>query len=567
MSQVGEATISLKFDTKELAAGMKTADKEVSNFTKASESKLNTWSVATGALIAKGFTKVASTISNQLSDAVYRADVLNRFPKVMTMMGYSAEDASKAIGKLRDGVAGIPTSVADVVSATQRIAALTGDVNKAADWSLAISDAMIITTGSAEDASRATEQFLQVLSRGKPQGQDWNTIMEVAAPIMNELAKSMGYTSAALGGDLYTALQKGEVSVEQLMEAMVKLDKEGGNGLDSLHKRVQTSTGGIAASITNLRQRISNALVVVIQQIGEENIEKFIKNIADGLVGLTNAIGGIVTFIIQNQWVIPALVGAIAPLMAFGIAQKIIALKLAFGTLNPALFAVIAACGALAAAAQWIQDNWSGISEFFGNIWQGFMMGAEQAWNTITSLFSGLASFFGAIFTAAWTQVKNVFSTGGQIFMGIVDGILSAFKAIVNTIIRGINTVVAIPFNGINGFLSFLRGINILGVTPFGWVQNISVPQIPYLATGGIVPNTKGGRMIVAGEGGEDEWVVPESKMASLISQINAGLDQQTETAGAGRSITVNMYNNIASGLDADEIGQRMLTSIRRTTL
>ena len=226
MSQVGEATISLKFDTKELAAGMKTADKEVSNFTKASEDKLNTWSVATGALIAKGFTKVASTISNQLSDAVYRADVLNRFPKVMTMMGYSAEDASKAIGKLRDGVAGIPTSLADVVSATQRIAALTGNVDKAADWSLAISDAMIITTGSAEDASRATEQFLQVLSRGKPQGQDWNTIMEVASPIMNELAKSMGYTSAALGGDLYTALQKGEVSVEQLMEAMVKLDKE-----------------------------------------------------------------------------------------------------------------------------------------------------------------------------------------------------------------------------------------------------------------------------------------------------------------------------------------------------
>lgn len=194
-------------------------------------------------------------------------------------------------------------------------------------------------------------------------------------------------------------------------------------------------------------------------------------------------------------------------------------------------------------------------------------MGAEQAWNTITSLFSGLASFFGSIFTAAWTQVKNVFSTGGQIFMGIVDGILSAFKAIVNTIIKGINSVVAIPFNGINGFLSFLKSVEIVGLHPFGWVNTVPVPQIPYLATGGIVPDTKGGRMIVAGEGGEDEWVVPESKMASLISQINAGLDQQTETAGAGRSITVNMYNNIASGLDADEIGQRMLTSIRRTTL
>ena len=281
----------------------------------------------------------------------------------------------------------------------------------------------------------------------------------------------------------------------------------------------------------------------------------------------TMVLGGVVSFITQNQWILPALAGAIAPLMAFGIAQKIIMLKAAFVAFNPALLAVIAACAAFAGAASFIQSNWSGISQFFGDVFSSLGQAAQGAWDVITSIFGNLAAFFSSVFTAAWTNVKNIFSTGGQIFMGIVDGILSAFKAIVNTIIKGINSVVAIPFNGINGFLSFLKGVEIVGIHPFGWVNTVPVPQIPYLATGGIVPDTKGGRMIVAGEGGEDEWVVPESKMASLISQINAGLDQQSETASAGRSITVNMYNNIASGLDADEIGQRMLTSIRRTTL
>ena len=37
--------------------------------------------------------------------------------------------------------------------------------------------------------------------------------------------------------------------------------------------------------------------------------------------------------------------------------------------------------------------------------------------------------------------------------------------------------------------------------------------------------------MILAGEGGEDEWVVPESKMASMIEQLG----------GARGNITINV--------------------------
>lgn len=572
MAVIGEAVYKISYDpnTGELRKALGTTENQIEKTGGTSGQAFGSaWSVAAGSLIAKGVSKIASTISGQLGDAIARSDTLTRFPKVMEMMGYSADDAAGAISKLREGVAGIPTSLADVVTGTQRLASLTGDVNKAADWSLALSDAMLITTGSAEEASRGMTQFLQVLSRGKPQGQDWNTIMEVASPIMNELAKSMGYAGAELGGDFYTALQNGTLSMEELMDAMVDLDKNGGNGLESLHKRVKTSTGGIAASMTNLKQSVSNAIVSLISQIGSENIEGVIASIRDGLVGLVNVLSGAITFTI-NAWPViqPILIGIttfLGTLLAMNFGQKVIA----FLTTTAGLIAahpVLAVISAVAAGASFIIANWSGITDFFGGLFgmvgeivsgafEGIINGAQAAWNGITGIFGNLASFFGSIFSKAWEAVKKVFSTGGRIFDGIKDGIVNAFKAVVNAIIRGINTVVAIPFNAINGVLSGIRGINILGVSPFGWLPSIRVPQIPYLATGGIVPDTNGGRLIVAGDGGEDEWVVPESKMASLIDQLNA--------RGAGGNITINVSGTFATSTSeqrkvAEVIAQRL---------
>lgn len=270
----------------------------------------------------QAFAKVASTISNQLGDAVYRADTLNRFPKVMEMMGYSSEDAAKSVEKLREGVKGIPTSLADVVKGTQRLAGITGDVGKASDWALAISDAMLITTGDVNEASRGMEQFMQILARGKPSGNDWNTIMEVASPIMEKLAQSLGYTSAALGGDFYTALQKGTLSTEDMMKALVDLDKNGGAGIEALSTQVRTATGGIASTITNLQQSISNALVDIIQEIGSENIESIINAIKNGLVGIVNVAKNLFIFAKENWDWLKYVAGAIASFFAAGVVIK-----------------------------------------------------------------------------------------------------------------------------------------------------------------------------------------------------------------------------------------------------
>lgn len=175
--------------------------------------------------------------------------------------------------------------------------------------------------------------------------------------------------------------------------------------------------------------------------------------------------------------------------------------------------AASAAWGVIAAVwsvvSTWFSDNiitpiaslfttvWTTVSSLASAAWQTLTSGASAAWEGIKSVFSAVAGFFGSIFSAAWERVKAIFSTGGAIFSGITEGIVSAFKNVVNAIIGGINKVVSVPFNAINGALNKIRGISIAGISPFSGLPSISVPQIPLLASGGMTEGVS-----IAGEAG-----------------------------------------------------------------
>lgn len=574
---VGSAVIKLSFDGKGVKAELNGVSQQIESTGSSSGSAFgNAWTVAAGTIIAKGVTKIAQTISNQLGDAVIRADTLTRFPKVMEQMGYSADAAEDAIQKLVKGVEKVPTPLDKVVSGTQQLVAVTRDVNKASDWMLAVSDAMLSNSASAEKAQLAVYQFTQILQKGKPVGDDWRAVMEAAPGVMLELAEAMGYTSAVMGGDFYTALQKGEVSIEDMMDVLVKMDKEGLNGLDSLQKRAETASGGIETSMTILKQSISNAIRDIILDIGPDKIMEGINSIKDALVGLVNGIGEVVKFIINNwaslEPVFTGVLSFVGALGAFFVAKKI-------STGLTALFALIQAqpltlvLGAIIftitelimhfdEVKATVEAVFGAIGEIIGNFGTWIGETFTGIWDTVTTLFGGLADFFGSVFGGAWEAVKNVFSTGGKIFMGIVDGITQAFRTIVNAIITGINHVVAIPFNAINGFLSFLKSINILGIEPFGWVGTIDVPQIPLLAEGGVAG---GATQAIIGEAGTEVVLPLENNTDNWAGLLASTLMEQMETESiGGREIVVNMTNEINNQLDAEEIGRVMIQSIRR---
>lgn len=179
------------------------------------------------------------------------------------------------------------------------------------------------------------------------------------------------------------------------------------------------------------------------------------------------------------------------------------------------------------------------VTNVFSNMWNGLKNGAVNAWNGIKSVFSGLANFFGNIFSTAWSKVKAVFSTGGKIFDGIKDGIVTAFKTIVNAIIKGINKVVSLPFDGINWALKKIKGVSILGAHPFKWIKTLDVPQIPLLAKGGVVDKAT---LAMVGEAGK-EAVVPLENNTGWLDEVASRIVQKSGGVGASPQTVNNNYN------------------------
>ena len=379
----------------------------------------------------------------------------------------------------------------------------------------------------------------------------FNTLVEVAPDIINTIVNSIK--------DLLSDSKRVKTVVSGFVSLFVAVASAASEIALAIIPLIPEIIGQIVADLTkpeNLAQ-VAGAFAIlfginVAEAIGQSILTKAIPFLlTTALPSLLSAIGG---FIIST--VIPAILSAVG-----AIGTAVVAV-----ITSPITLVVAAIAAAVAAIIALIVVFWEPITEFFGNLFQTIgdfatsafdTMGkmASGAFDAICKAFSGLASFFGSIFSNAWNAVKRVFSTGGQIFSGIVQGITAVFKTVVNVIISGINNVVAVPFNAINGALNRLRGISIAGMSPFGWLPSIAVPQIPHLATGGIVPSQNGGHVILAGEAGQDEWVVPESKMASLIEQMNA--------RGAGGNITVNVYGTFATSTSeqrkvAEVIAQRL---------
>ena len=165
------------------------------------------------------------------------------------------------------------------------------------------------------------------------------------------------------------------------------------------------------------------------------------------------------------------------------------------------------------------------VGNFFSNLWNGFLTGAKNAWSGVKSVFSTVADFFRDTFEKAWAGIVKVFSIGGEIFTNIKNGIVSAFKSVVNGLIRGINNVVAVPFRGINTALSAIRNISILGLTPFTNLRSISIPSIPYLASGGVLD---AGQLFVAREAGP-ELVMNAGRKTAVMNN-----DQIVESVSQG---------------------------------
>ena len=156
------------------------------------------------------------------------------------------------------------------------------------------------------------------------------------------------------------------------------------------------------------------------------------------------------------------------------------------------------------------------VIDFYSNTWTGIFeflkQPFEQGWQFIQENFI-------APVQQAITQAIEFIKTG---WSGLQEIITAPFTAAIGTIRAAFNGIITLIENGINGAV---KGINAL-IAGANRVPGVNIPavsevKLPRFAEGGVVT---GPTMALVGEGGEPEYIVPQSKAGKFAANWMAGV-------------------------------------------
>lgn len=406
----------------------------------------------------KAFDVIGNSIATNMDGAVKRFDTLKNYPKVMESLGFSADKASKSIQTLGDGITYLPTTLDKVASQTQQVVAVTGDLDKATKLTLALNNAMASGGQSAEQQASAINQWVQAMAKGKPDLQDWRALVQTAPAQMNQLAE------ATLGAgktqtDLYNAMQKGEISIEEVNDAMIKLSEQGADGITSWAEQAKSAGGGIQMAMTNIKAGVQRNIANVIDSI-DQALEKFggISGVLESVIPAINSFGETITSVISGDTSLgDAVQGMLDTLGAK--AQEFLpkgvefVMNLIAGILQQVPQMIVAGLNAVTAMIQGLDSGEGQLAgkavQLMGKILMAFIKAIPSMLSAgiqlITALANGIANAMGKAVTVALNGAKRIpqaikqglgslVSVGANFIAGLWNGISAKFNAVIGKV-------------------------------------------------------------------------------------------------------------------------------------
>lgn len=294
---------------------------------KEAAARAETFRIALGNLIASGIKAATNALREFSGQAIERYDILNRFPRIMEQIGIESSVAQAATEKLVAGIAGLPTTLTDVIETAQYLTTMTGNLEESVDVTLALNNAFLASGASASDASRGVTQYIQQLSKGAVDMMSWRTLQETMGFALKETAEDMGFAGKAATTDLYKALQSGTVTFDEFNDKLIELSEATGGFSDM----ARTASQGIGTSFTNMKTAVIRGLTSIIQAIDKNrNIQIFLESTGKGFENLLRTIGSmasiVTTLLAPALWLLAngmgAVLQALIPLTAAFVAYK-----------------------------------------------------------------------------------------------------------------------------------------------------------------------------------------------------------------------------------------------------
>ena len=248
-----------------------------------------------GAVAFKAVSSAMNLVSQSMDKAIDRFDTLQRFPKVMKSLGHSSKDVAASTKLLSEGIEGLPTTLDTVVSTTQKLTSMTGNLKQSTKLTIALNNAFLASGASTEDASRGLQQYTQMLSAGKVDMQSWKTLQETMPYALQKTAESFGFAGASAQKDFYSALQDGKITFTDFSKRLIELNK-GTNGFAEMAKK---NSEGIKTSFGNIVNAVAKGIANVIAEFDKMSKAVTGKSIAQNLDSIKGAVNSTFNIIIS----------------------------------------------------------------------------------------------------------------------------------------------------------------------------------------------------------------------------------------------------------------------------
>ena len=255
--------------------------------------------------------RAMDAVGAHMGSAVSRLDTIKNYPQVMESLGVSTTEADASIQTMSDRLSNLPTRLDDMAQTVQGIYAASEkygvSLTTATDAGLALNSMLLAGGGSVQVVNAAMEQFRQMLSKGRPDLQDWRSLLSAAPGQMNQLAEAMLGAGASVD-DLYAALgggkeseyggpfEWGSISMGEFVTRFSELTSQ-------FESAAENAQGGIGTAFANMGNAVTRGLADVLDSIGRENITGAIDWIKGGIrdaFSVISDVAGAISPVISN---------------------------------------------------------------------------------------------------------------------------------------------------------------------------------------------------------------------------------------------------------------------------
>ena len=407
----GSVTIEVELTKEQLEKGLKSLKSDLSSLEKSTSgisSKLSKGLSSIGSVATKAGTALTAGLTTPLialgtAGVKYNAQMEDFEANLTTLLG-NADKAKDMLNDLKEMANTTPFETSDLLEATQMMLGFGLAADKTQGYLQTLGD---ISMGNSEKLMSLTRAFSQIGAAGKATMEDINQMIDAGFNPLQIMSETTGKSMA----DLRDEVSAGEISFEDIAEAMQIATSEGGRYYNAMEKASQTMNGKLSTAMDALKTalgELTQSLLPIVTKVVEKITEwaNAFANLDEGTQQVILTIAGILAVAGPILGIIGSMANGLNVLISIGsklnqafnlggTAVKLLGTAFSFLT-SPIGLIIIAITAVI------------GIIIYLWNTNEGFRNAIINAWNAICEFFSAIPAFFQNL----WENIKNFFING-----------------------------------------------------------------------------------------------------------------------------------------------------------